>query len=90
MLIDDEAYSNQKEYIMNTKKPPNLPMKRWFLKLKAINTFLLYLDITNGGAVLNESDLAKIITNTISDNWKARFKLANEDISATTTETLKV
>ena len=28
VLIDDEAFNNQKDYLNQTKKPANLPMKR--------------------------------------------------------------
>ena len=60
------------------------------MRLKAINSYLPYLGLTSGGAALDETELAKVVTNNILESWNARFKLAGGYNSTTVTEALKV
>lgn len=90
VLIDDEAFSNQKDYIQETRKPNSMTMKRWILRLKAINSYLPYLGLATGESAMDEADLVKVVTRNIPGSWKARFRLANGHKAATVTEALKI
>ena len=90
VLIDDEAYANQKDYIVKTKNPANISAEKWVLRLKAINSYLPYLGLATKEAALNEEELVKIISSNIPKAWKIRFRLANGHKSKTATEALKI
>ena len=62
LLIDDEAYTVQKDYLNETKKPSSMTTRMWALHLKAVNTYLPILDLRNNNVSLSEEDLVKIIT----------------------------
>lgn len=90
VLINDEAFANQKEYLQETRKPNSMTMKKWTLRLKSINSYLPYLGLENGEVAMTEDELVKIITRNIPNSWKSRFKLANGHKSNTVTEALTV
>ena len=82
-LIDEDAYTTQKDYLSETKKPSNMPTKNWILRLKAINTYLPILNLSENVESFDEEGLVKIITRNIPNSWKARFKMVNGHRSTT-------
>ena len=89
-LIDEDVYTTQKDYLSETKKPSNMPKKNWILRLKAINTYLPILNLSENAESFDEEGLVKIITRNIPNSWKARFKMVNGHRSTTVAQAQKI
>ena len=56
----------------------------------AINSYILYLELTDKEKAMYEIELVKVITRNIPKSWKTRFKLANDHKMSTVTGVLKI
>ena len=57
-LIDDDTFTVQRDYLSETKKPRNMQTRKWILRMKAINTYLPILNLTQNGDAFDEVGLA--------------------------------
>ena len=60
-IMGEEAHENMVDYIKDTKKPNSMSVKTWLMRMKAINTYLPFLENGGDGDQLTESELAKTI-----------------------------
>ena len=43
IIIDEEAYNDQREFLRTTNKPRDMKVKDWVMRMKVINAYLEFL-----------------------------------------------
>ena len=64
--IGEDAHEDQIDYLKGTKKPHHMAVKKWFLRLKTIKTYLPFLVNGGQGDALDEAELCKLVVSKIS------------------------
>ena len=75
-LIGEEVYDQQRDYMLEIKKPRDVSVKQWLTRLKTINTYLPFLSNGGKGTSFSEAELVKMITKNMPRHWKTPFRLA--------------
>ena len=75
-LMGEEVYENQIDYIMESKKPREMNVRKWILRLKTMNTYLPFLKHGGNGNKFSEEELVKIVAKGIPQSWKTQFRLS--------------
>ena len=89
ILIDQEAYDDQREYLRSTKKPQNLTVKNWIKRIKVINGYLPLLEV--GGEKFTEEGLIRYVTKpNIPKSWVKDFKIGRGLNMTSTLEVLSL
>lgn len=58
------------------KKPRDMSVRKWLLRLKAMNTYLPLLENGGNGTALTKPELVKAMLKNVPQYWKTQFKLA--------------
>ena len=60
-LIGEDIYENQRDYIKEVKKPRDMHVRKWLLRLKTMSTYFPFLLNGGNGNIFTEKELVKII-----------------------------
>ena len=71
LLIDDNAYAIQQDYLRETRKPSNLSTKIWVLRMKTINFYFSTLGMRNNEEIFGGNEFVHFITRDLPVTWKA-------------------
>ena len=75
-ILGEDAHENMVDYLKDTKKPNNMSIKGWLMRMQAINTYLPFLESGGDGDQLTERELVKYISKNIPRSWKKDYKIA--------------
>jgi hypothetical protein len=69
IIVGNDAFQNQKDYLKNMPKPEKMSVKQWVNRLKNINSYVPLMQ-RNGSSYSKEDLIAEIITKNIPHAWK--------------------
>ena len=88
ILVGPWACDIQKAYMHETRKPSNMSMRSYALRLKTMNSYLPILGLKTKEKGMTEEGLVKIIARNIPRDMRMEFYLAGEDQCTTVAEAL--
>jgi hypothetical protein len=84
MLLPEDVYENQKNYIETVKKPFNLPVRDFVKRLRQLAAYLPEFPKPQGSTFISDNDMKNIIFRGMPSAWQENFAHANMRITTVT------
>ena len=89
LMLDEEAYDNQKEYLKTTKKPMNLTSKKWIKRMRVINGYIS--GMANGAGKFTDQELIRYcIKPNLPSSWLKDFKIGGGLVMTSTFQVMEL